>query len=151
MEPQIVKNTDRTKELGYWCANFRKLTNEELVEHKAYVIQKNGTFRLYEKIYDSRPYVNPYRAYFSAMEPIGSVYQTKFIRTENGEETGDVIDFPADDFDFDFDIEDATGIHTMSDVRSKMEEVYYDLQGRKLSGKPNKGLYIQNGKKIIIK
>ena len=27
----------------------------------------------------------------------------------------------------------------------------YDLQGRQLSSKPNKGIYIQNGKKIIIK
>ena len=151
MEPQIVKNTDRTKELGYWCANFRKLTNEELVEHKAYVIQKNGTFELFEKIYASRPYVNPFRAYFSAIEPIGSVYKIKFIQTENGEETGEETDFPADEFDSDCDIDEATGIHTMSEGRSKKEEVYFDLQGRKLSGKPNKGLYIQNGKKIIIK
>jgi len=29
---------------------------------------------------------------------------------------------------------------------------WYDLQGRKLSGKPSKkGLYINNGKKVIVK
>ena len=27
----------------------------------------------------------------------------------------------------------------------------YDLQGRRLSGKPAKGLYIQNGKKVAVK
>jgi len=27
----------------------------------------------------------------------------------------------------------------------------YDLQGRRLSGKPAKGLYIEDGKKILIK
>ena len=42
----------------------------------------------------------------------------------------------------------------VSDVRSKMAEVggdYYDLSGRKLSGKPSKkGLYIQNGKMVVV-
>ena len=152
MEPTIVKNADASKEMGYWCATFKKLTNEELVEHKAYVIQKNGTFRLYEKIYASRPYVAPFRAYFSAMEPIGSVYQMKFIQTENGEETGDVTDFPADEFDFDFDLDDVTGIKTIRQLDNlQFDNSIYDLQGRQLSGKPNKGIYIQSGKKIIIK
>jgi hypothetical protein len=55
-----------------------------------------------------------------------------------------------------------TGIETMSDVRSKISDVWYDLQGRKLDGKPTQpGLYIlrsaegsmqgKNGKKIIIR
>ena len=50
------------------------------------------------------------------------------------------------------EIGDATGIN---DVRSKMAEVggdYYDLSGRKLSSVPTKsGLYIKNGKKILVK
>jgi len=45
---------------------------------------------------------------------------------------------------------DVTGI---ADVRSKMEDVradFFDLQGRKVS-QPTKGLYIVNGKKVVIK
>ena len=45
---------------------------------------------------------------------------------------------------------DVTGI---ADVRSKMEDVrgdFFDLQGRKVA-QPTKGLYIVNGKKIVIK
>lgn len=44
---------------------------------------------------------------------------------------------------------EATGI---SDVRSKIEDVrgFYDLQGRRVA-QPAKGLYIENGKKVIIK
>ena len=45
---------------------------------------------------------------------------------------------------------DVTGI---ADVRSKMEDVrgdFFDLQGRKVA-QPTKGLYIVNGKKVIIK
>jgi hypothetical protein len=48
--------------------------------------------------------------------------------------------------------EDATGIFTMSDVRSLMSDGWYTLDGRKLDGKPaKKGLYIVNGKKVVVK
>ena len=33
----------------------------------------------------------------------------------------------------------------------KYDDAIYDLQGRRLSGKPAKGLYIEDGKKIIVK
>ena len=49
-----------------------------------------------------------------------------------------------------FDDGETTGV---TDVRSKMEEVkddYFDLSGRRVAH-PTKGLYIMNGKKIIIK
>ena len=45
-----------------------------------------------------------------------------------------------------------TGIRTMSDVRSKMSDVWYTLDGRKLVKAPvAKGLYIKNGKKLIVR
>ena len=44
----------------------------------------------------------------------------------------------------------ATGISKMEDVRSKKDDVYYDLQGRRVLY-PTKGLYIVNGKKVIVK
>ncbi len=50
-----------------------------------------------------------------------------------------------------FDFED--GETTSVDVRSKMEDVrgeYFDLQGRRVA-QPTKGLYIVNGKKVIVK
>ena len=42
---------------------------------------------------------------------------------------------------------------SINEVRGKMEDVsgeYYDLQGRRVS-QPTKGLYIVNGKKVVIK
>ena len=50
---------------------------------------------------------------------------------------------------------DPTGIvdvsSQLSDGRSQMEDVWYDLSGRKLSGKPTrKGVYINSGKKVVI-
>lgn len=45
-----------------------------------------------------------------------------------------------------------TGIKTMKDVRGPMSDVWYTIDGRRLSGKPTqKGLYIVNGKKVVIK
>ena len=45
-----------------------------------------------------------------------------------------------------------TGIKTMKDVRGMMSDVWYTIDGRRLSGKPAlKGLYIVNGKKVVIK
>lgn len=45
-----------------------------------------------------------------------------------------------------------TGIHMMEDVRSKKDDVWYTTDGRKLQGKPNaKGVYINNGQKIVIR
>ncbi len=150
MEPQTVSNLDHSQELGYWCCNFRRLENEELVAEKAYIMQSNGTFRLVERIYKSRPYIARFVAYFSALEPIGTSFTMKFVQTENGEETGEETDFPADLFYSDCDIDDPTSLPFTVD-RLQEEGQWYDLSGRKLNGKPaTKGIYIVDGKKIVI-
>lgn len=43
-----------------------------------------------------------------------------------------------------------TGISEMEDVRSKKDDIYYDLNGRRVLY-PTKGLYIVNGKKVVMK
>ena len=44
-----------------------------------------------------------------------------------------------------------TGIESMEDVRSQMEDVYYTIDGRKLNGKPTqRGIYIKNGTKVLL-
>ena len=68
----------------------------------------------------------------------GSTFMTKLA-----------IDF-IDYFEW-IDAAQPTGIKTMSDVRSMMSDVWYDLNGRKLTGRPTKkGIYIHNGKKVVI-
>lgn len=45
-----------------------------------------------------------------------------------------------------------TGIISLTNDSGNQGEVWYDLSGRKLSGKPErKGVYVQNGKKVVIK
>ena len=44
-----------------------------------------------------------------------------------------------------------TGIVSMEDVRSQMEDVYYTIDGRKLDSKPTqRGIYIKNGTKVLL-
>ena len=148
----MIKNADGSKELGHWCANFRKLDNDELIEHKAYIIQNDGMFKRVVKKY-SNVYVSPFHAYFSALEELPDLnYQIKFIPTQNGEEIGDVTDFPADEFDFDSELDDATGIKAVDSGQLTVDSGWWTIDGRKLSGKPNtKGVYINNGRKVVIK
>lgn len=45
-----------------------------------------------------------------------------------------------------------TGIISLTNDSGNQGEVWYDLSGRKFSGKPvRKGVYVQNGKKVVIK
>lgn len=49
------------------------------------------------------------------------------------------------------DGEQPTGIKTVADVRSMMSDAWYDMTGRKLTGKPTKnGVYVHQGKKVAI-
>ena len=44
----------------------------------------------------------------------------------------------------------ATGISEIKTMRNAENEIFFDLQGRKVA-QPAKGLYIQNGRKVILK
>ena len=51
-----------------------------------------------------------------------------------------------------FDVVTATAIHSLSTPNALRSTDWYDLQGRRLSGKPTiKGIYIKDGKKVVIR
>ena len=43
-----------------------------------------------------------------------------------------------------------TSVHSLIE-RQQQKEQYYDLQGRKVSGNPQKGIYVKNGRKLVVK
>ena len=43
------------------------------------------------------------------------------------------------------------GIKSINKDNTPDENTFYDLQGRRLSDKPSKGIFIQNGEKVVIK
>lgn len=73
--------------------------------------------------------VKPYRAYFRFCDFTDAMHSRSIIIVEDG----------------------ATGIRLVDGVQADGGD-WYDLSGRRLSGKPaSKGVYIQNGKKVVIK
>ena len=44
-----------------------------------------------------------------------------------------------------------TAIQSVRSYKPKADGAIYDLQGRRLSSPPRKGIYIQNGKKMIAR
>jgi hypothetical protein len=46
--------------------------------------------------------------------------------------------------------DETTAIRGIENGQLRMENSFFDLQGRKIA-KPTKGLYIKNGKKVVIK
>lgn len=94
------------------------------------------------------------------------LYNGSFIRTSGGTlganraylrmPTENLAGVAADaKFSLSFDDDETTDIETMSDVRCQMSDVWYDLSGRKIvnpsNGQMPKGIYIQNGKKYVVR
>ena len=52
---------------------------------------------------------------------------------------------------YDFTTQAPTGIYDTQDTKKDIETAVYDLQGRKLSRPLKQGLYIQKGKKILVR
>ena len=128
--------TDATTGVGYLFKGTTKgLSNEELYgdgSKPAYILQSDGNWH---KVPENQPeaYVPPFRAYFQAES--ASAAARKLI-TSFG------------------DSDDTTGIG-QAVVRTTDRDGtqhYFDMSGRRLSGKPTqKGVYIYNGKTYINK
>lgn len=152
-EPETVRVAGGSKELGYWRGTFETLDNERLVKENAYIMQRNGTYRHIDKIYSTQPKVARYLAYFSAIEPIGTSFKMKFVRLENGVETGEVTDFPADEFYSEYDIDELTGVREVQESKGLRDQdvqrgTTYNLSGQRVEN-GYKGIIIKNGKRII--
>jgi hypothetical protein len=90
-----------------------------------------GVYRLGYKTSDG---VGFYK-YSSASAPAGIIYIS-------------ALDAGANFLSFDFD--ETTGIENLTPALSQGEGAWYDLQGRRVA-EPTKGLYIVNGRKVVIK
>jgi len=147
------------KELGLFKGTFKYLSNDECVAQNAYAMSSDGKWRRYrnDKPKYQKASAYAFRCFFSAKESMGNgVYATLFEEHEEGEEEFDITNFPADVFAGDADFsgydDEETGIilHT---IDADGTHRYFDLQGRPLGDKkPTKrGLYLINGKKVIVK
>jgi hypothetical protein len=111
---------------------YVKIPNETLynASQPAYILQSDGNWH---KVPENQPkaYVGPFRAYFRAVTPSAGA---RALVTSFGDG-------------------DETGIHqtVMRTIDHDGTEHYYDLNGHRLSGKPQQGIYIHQGKKYVAK
>ena len=94
--------------------------------YPTYILQSDGKWH---KVPQNQPkaYIGPFRAYFQATSGNARILD---MVLEDGE---------------------ATDIQQIRTIDADGTEHYYDMNGRQLNGKPQKGMYIHNGKKYINK
>ena len=154
--------TDFAKnEVGTWKGTFDSVT----CTGKEYALRYNGQWARVGGIY----WINPFRAYLDSdnsswliffrqnpyeYKPYEESDQARSIVTrfysQNGEDRGEVTEKP--DLSY---IGDWNGAPTAMPVIHTIDHDgthnYFDMQGRQLNGKPDKGIYIENGKKYIAR
>ena len=111
---------------------FEGMDNKMANEMGAYILQGDGDWHpvLSSTETEKKGEILPFRAY---------------LLPSAGHANGSSIGMTLEDADVD-------GIDTVVTIDADGTERYYDLNGRQLPGKPtSKGVYIHNGKKIMVK
>ena len=149
---KVMSAADENTQIGEWKGTFKTIDNDEMIAENNYIGQRGRKFQCQLKG-KTGSWTSPFVGYFSSLEELGcDVFKMKFVYTEQGAgDEGEVTDFPADEFDSDFEFDDVeTGISTIN-RHADSHDRYYDLQGRQVIGQPSKGVYIKNGKVVIVK
>ena len=109
-------------------------TWEYTADEPSVLLVGTGSNLYYPKDYS---YLSPFRAYFQLLGGIEAVDPGL-----GGNIKSMVMNFGE---------EETTGVTSMEDGRGLMDEGWYTLQGVKLDAKPSvKGIYIYNGKKVVV-
>ncbi len=133
MDNEVTVSLDETH--PWTVGNFQfkgttvEIPNSSLYNatYPTYILQSDGKWH---KVPENQPkaYIGPFRAYFQATTNSGARALNMVI--DDGE---------------------ATDIQQIRTIDADGTEHYYDMNGRQLNGKPQKGMYIHNGKKYINK
>lgn len=139
-------------------ATFATISNDDAAALRTYVIQSDGKFKRIRNDEEKyrKAYLPTFRACFVPSEPLAkNVLTVRYANIEQGggDHIDQIIAFPTTNFvgDADFsgyDDDDETGI-ILHPQEGDGEHHYFDLQGRQLKSRPQKGVYIDNGKKVI--
>lgn len=168
-----IKKSDGQVEAGLWRGTYRTYSNDECAEMLAYIIQSSGTYKRVRNDQEKfrQAYVSGFRAIFTPYNNLSSnSYKIKYQYHEEGggeEDDPTLLDnptsstaFPADLFESDGDMsgydDEVTGVSDIKNTKTN-DSNYYDLQGRQilngqsLNRQIQRGIYINHGKKVIIK
>lgn len=120
----VAGGEDQT--LGYKLrGTLKKISNKDAAEWGAYVLQTDHKYHLITKDNPSA-YIPAYRHYFIISDnTLGNNFSFQMIE------------------------DDPDGIQYIETLEEDGTATYYDLSGRRLPGKPNKGVYIKDNKKVV--
>lgn len=140
--------------IGTWRGTFQSVTNEEGTAMSGYGLYEKGHMKLIcsDSEEERAGYIPTFRAFYEPKnhQSIGGVkdFKIMFVKSLAGDlDDVKIEEFPAEVFGEDM----PTGIDSpiFHVIETDSSNRYFDLQGRQLSGKLNKGIYIKNGKKYI--
>ena len=159
---------DKFTPVGKWLANFRSISDVEADTLNIYGMRSDGTWARFQSeggVEKNR--LMAFRGYFEADAPADApagarmnapaapgTYKTQFQSIDNqGVSMGESVNY--DNMDYEAVIPYIQGSTTgicpaIVTIEGDGSSRYFDLQGRMLNGKPQKGMYIHNGKKALI-
>jgi hypothetical protein len=107
-----------------------EIPNAELYDAQkpTYLLQSDGKWHKVPNATTPKAYVGAYRAYFQATDSNNAPALSMVLDDGN-----------------------TTDIQQIRTIDADGTERYYDMNGRQLNGKPQKGMYIHQGKKYINK
>ena len=154
---------DKFTPVGKWQANFHSISDVEADAMNIYGLRDDGTWARFQSGGDTEQNrLSAYRGYFEAdasaaartrAAALPGTYKTMFqMIDQQGTSAGENVN--GDNLDFEATIpytdSETTDIQpTIRAIDADGTSRYFDLQGRLLNGKPVKGMYIENGKKVI--
>lgn len=168
---------DKKTRVGEWLGTFRTITDEEADELNMYCLRQDGTWGRLKKAEGEgaeSAKLDAFRGYFLADEaieesgsahqsapalraPKSSGYRTMFqnagVSSVTEPETTDATATIA--FEGDIPIIEETDVTAVEPTFRVVDEDgtsrCFDLQGRLIKDKPAKGVYINKGKKVVVK
>ena len=160
---------DNLTKVGQWVGNFSSISAAEADNENMFCLLEDGTWTRFTSKDNADAKLNAFRGYFLADEVAeesaearaqapanqnSKVFRTLFSNAG----VANVSDSSIPDalnilYEADIPIPSSvpTGIlPTIQTIEADGTSRYFDLQGRMLNGKPNKGLYIENGRKFVV-
>lgn len=144
---------DQNDLVGWWRGAFRVMSNEECSELHTFILSnKDGKWRVIANDTEAHRKITmpQFRAFYVPQVYSGDWDYTTVLKPLKAGEDDPQHDWETLPDEFAPDVDDPTGIRPLiRTVEVDGTHRYYDLSGRRLPGKPQRGVYIDNGVKKI--
>ena len=157
---------ENLNKVGNWAGNFTSISAEEANGLNMFCLLDDGTWARFTSADNPNATLNAFRGYFLSDAPASAsakapaqgntnkLYRTLF----NNAGVGTVSDGNVPDAanilynpDIPTPTSEPSGIESIETIEADGTHRYFDLLGRPLLHKPEQGVYIDNGQKVIVK